>query len=122
MLSLFPDLYSYGFVAPALLRLVLASFFLWQGLKFFFFPRQLGLPGARVVGLFDFLLGAFILVGLYTQAVLLLILLELFGYLLAKRLIKQANIWSDNEIILLTTIALALLVLGPGLWAFDLPL
>lgn len=122
MLSLFPDLYSYGFVAPAFLRLVLASFFLWQGLKFFFFPKQLGLPGSRVVGLFDFLLGIFVLIGLYTQAILLLVLLELFGYLLAKRLLKQANLWSNSEILLLASIALALLVLGPGLWAFDLPL
>ncbi len=122
MLSLFPGLYSYGFIAPAFLRLVLASFFLWQGLKFFLFPKQLGLPGARIVGIFDFLLGAFVLVGLYTQVVLILIILELFGYELTRRVIRQTNLWSTSEIILLTSIALSLLVLGPGLWAFDLPL
>lgn len=122
MLSLWPDLYSYSFIVPTFLRFILASFFLWQGLKFFLFPKQLGLPGARVVGLFDFLLGALVLVGLYTQVALILIILELFGYALVKYLIRQADIWSRTEIILLASIALALLFLGPGLWAFDLPL
>lgn len=122
MLSLWPELYNFAYFAPLGLRLALGLIFLRQGVLIIARPNLLGLPLARLIGLFEFILGALVIIGLWLQPVLVLIILELIGYIFLRKVFNSRLAWSYIEIFLMVMIALALIVLGPGLLAFDLPL
>jgi|GEM_PF-2775827 uncharacterized membrane protein YphA (DoxX/SURF4 family) len=122
MLSLWPELYNFAYFAPLGLRLALGLIFLNQGTKIILHPHLLGLPLARLIGLFEIILGALAIIGLWLQPVLVLVILELIGYAFLRKTLGSRLAWTYTEIFLLTIIALSILVLGPGLWAFDLPL
>lgn len=105
MLSLWPNLFDYGFIAPLILRLTLGSALLtlyspaWQSAR----------------GILGSLAGILIIVGLVVQPTSLVIILLLIE-----------KVWSKQGGHLLTlpllAIALSLLLLGPGPFAIDLPL
>ena|SRR3989344_1946858 len=105
MLSLWPNLFDFWFVAPALLRLALGT-----SLLTLYYPVW---RSGR--GIFGLLAGGLTLVGLFIQPAVLVAALLLVG-----------EIWSKRQpwltLFPLIAIALSLLVLGPGLFAFDLPL
>ncbi|HRZ30354.1 MAG TPA: hypothetical protein P5274_01660 [Candidatus Paceibacterota bacterium] len=122
MLSLWPELYNFAYLGPLGLRLALGLIFLRQAILILWRPNLLGLPLARLIGLFEIVLGALVIISLWLQPVLILVLLELIGYFFLRKLIGSKLAWSYTEIFLLMVITLSLLVLGPGLLAFDLPL
>ena len=105
MLSVWPNLFDLQIIAPLILRLALGGSLL-----------VLYLPAWRSLrGLFGLLAGILILIGLGTQPTSFAITL-----LLAE------ESWSGRHqratLLPLLAIALALLLLGPGLFALDWPL
>jgi uncharacterized membrane protein YphA (DoxX/SURF4 family) len=128
MLSLFPDLLNFGSLAPMILRLALGGTFLSYGLKELFKPKYLPAGAgvstglARIIGAWESLLGAMLIVGLLTQLVALLAGLELLGYLFLRLKDKAKMPIPIDYILVMIAICFSLMLLGPGLIAFDLPL
>ncbi|MFA6253792.1 MAG: DoxX family membrane protein [Candidatus Paceibacterota bacterium] len=127
MLSIFPDLLDFASVAPVFLRLALGGTFLGYGLRELFKPKYLpasGLPSSwsRIIGTWESLIGALIVVGLFTQVVALLAGLELLGYLLLRLKDKAKMPIPIDYLLVMLAIAISLILLGPGILAFDLPL
>ena len=128
MLSLFPALLDFGSIAPFLLRLALGGTFLIYGLRELLRPQTPTLGSSlsprliRLIGAWESLLGALLVVGLFTQAVALLTGLELLGYLVIRLKDKTKMSIPIDYLFVMLAIAISLMLLGPGLWAFDLPL
>lgn len=128
MLSLLPGLLDFSSLAPILLRLALGGIFLSYGLSELIKPKYLPAGAdlspklARLIGLWESLLGALLIIGLFTQVVALLIGLELLGYLFLRLKDKAKMPVPIDYLLVMLAIALSLMLLGPGLIAFDLPL
>lgn len=132
MPSLFPDLYTYQIVAPFILRLILGFIFLGHGyskLKTLgqtagFFDSVKIRPGkfwAGLVGGIEILCGVLFFVGFLVQlAAILISLIMVAAILLVKR--KENFLGGYEFDLLILAAALALLVLGPGIFSMDLPL
>lgn len=140
MLSILPQLLDFQFYAPLLLRLALGAVFLIHGYPKLFGDRSqfagwlasMGFkPGwawALLVAIVEVVAGALLVIGLFTQAAALVLAVELLIIILwFKRGQKfvggpasPAGGWEFDFVLLI--MALALLILGPGAWAFDLPL
>ncbi len=114
-LAIFPELLSFGFFAPMLLRIFVAIFLFYIGIQRWNKP----LKGAVLV---YFIGGAFLILGLYTQpAAILGILLIKFDFFMDR---KPFPVSKDRLMmfVLAAVILLTLLVTGPGAFAFDYPL
>lgn len=128
MLSLLPGLLDFSSFAPILLRLALGGTFLGYGLSELIKPRYLptgvGISPklARLIGLWESLLGSLLIIGLFTQIVALLMGLELLGYLFLRLKDKTKMPLPIDHLLVMLAIAVSLMLLGPGLIAFDLPL
>ncbi len=135
MPSLFPELLSYGFLATGVLRITLGLIFIWFAYEKFFhqrteriaFFKKLGMKPAIVffalVTGIEFIAGVGLVVGFYTQAAALITggLMTLATFIKWYRPVSLHR----NTIefyILLAVLSFALLFLGPGAFAFDLPL
>jgi uncharacterized membrane protein YphA (DoxX/SURF4 family) len=133
MLSVFPSLFNYMLVGPLILRLALGGAFLYAGLKLFrnkersaFVFESLGMrPGIRYaffLGLLESVAGVLVVIGLFLQPVVIVLALISLVILFA-RINRPDLIHSPaSYYFMLLAIALSLLVLGPGFYAFDLPL
>ncbi|OGF62855.1 hypothetical protein A2926_04180 [Candidatus Giovannonibacteria bacterium RIFCSPLOWO2_01_FULL_44_40] len=140
MLSLFPQLLDFQFYAPLLLRIALGVIFLAHG-----WPKLAGdkaqfagwlesmkfKPGkfwAWLVALIEFLGGIALIVGFWTQLAALVLAVQFLVILLwiqrGKPFIggPPAGEAGREFDFLIFVALLALLVLGPGAWALDLPL
>ncbi len=114
-LSIFPSLLTFGLLAPFLLRVGVGLFIILFGWERFNKPYKLS-------SIIYFATGIMLMVGLYTQVVVIIgIILIKFDYFVDR---KFSPISKDKMIIyfLVAVILLSLLVTGPGLFAFDLPL
>ena len=114
-LAVFPRLLDFGFIAPLILRLVVAIFILSLARERYKKPNVWFTILATIFGIL-------LVVGLYTQitAVVAIILIKFDFWNL-----KKVGGMSRDKIMLYTTmsiILLSLLVTGPGFLAFDLPL
>ena len=119
MLSLFPYLLDFQFYGPAILRFALGAIFLvhgWQKLS-----ARPGMFWAWLVTLVEFFGGILLLAGLFTQLVALILTMEFLVILLWVQRGK-AFVGGREFDFLIFAALLALLVLGPGAFAFDLPL
>ena len=76
----------------------------------------------KYLAVLDFIAGFFVLIGLYTQGALILVMVLLFKecYLNWKDEIKDKK--EDLILSIVFVVALALMFLGPGILALDLPL
>ena len=135
-LSIFPQLLDWQFYGPTLLRLVLGAIFLAHGYqklagdsegraKFAGGLEAMKFrPGkfwAGVVALVEFLGGVLLVIGLWTQLVALILAVQFLVILFWVK--RGQNFIGGKEFDFLILLALlALLVLGPGAWALDLPL
>lgn len=134
MLSIFPDLLTFGLVAPFLLRLALGFTFLgfgWGKLtrereeKSRFFEEINLKPGkvyALAFGLAELVGAILLIVGLFTQIVAIVFALISLGSFFIKS--RRPNVLSSSKefLAILFIISLSLLFSGPGFFAFDLPL
>lgn len=105
MLSVWPDLFYLWMAGPFILRLALGiSLF-----SLYYSARR------NIRGIFGLLAAVLLIIGLFTQPAALV-----------SALLLLEEIWSKRHdritLLPLLAIALALLVLGPGLFAFDWPL
>lgn len=133
--SLFPSLFDYGILAIFTLRVTLGLIFIWFWYEKMFreraarvrFFEELGLTPAMLyftlVTYAEGIAGVFLIVGLWTQGAAMVT-----GILMAlATLIKWRNpsALQKNTIefyIILAIVSFALLFLGPGVFAVDLPL
>lgn len=115
-LSLFPSVLTFGIFAPLLLRLVVSYFLITTGWKIY--------KGATMkwLSVLYMLFGAMLLIGLYTQAVVLLALVTIKLDWWMKR--KISPIASEQLMLywFAGIILISLLVTGPGAFAIDYPL
>jgi uncharacterized membrane protein YphA (DoxX/SURF4 family) len=133
MVSAFPELLSFGLLAPTILRLAIGFFFAFEALdmlergraattsdtsKADLTPSGIGL---RLTAYAHLIIGALLVVGLFTQVAALAAVFLCFALL---RLAPHPLYAPRERVVykLLFFIALSLIVLGPGIFAFDLPL
>lgn len=119
MLSLFPDFFTYSLIAPFLLRLTLAAVFLYWA-----YGKIKSRENAKVatLGLLEAVVGILLVVGLFTQMAALVAALILVVKLIGKIHTKSLFTSGVNYYFILFIISFSLLFLGPGAFAFDLPL
>ena len=134
MLNVFPDLLIFSLIAPFIIRVVAGGMFVISGYqkltedrlkKALFFENQGLRPGvffAWLFGLIELVGGAFLIAGLYTQPVALILIIPLVGALLIK--LQHGNLLNHETTyyILLLAICLSVLFSGAGRPAIDLPL
>lgn len=114
-LTLFPDLLTFGLIAPFLLRIAAGLFVGYVGLERYKKPY-------KWLWVIHAICAILLVVGLYTQiAAILSIAVLKFNYIVDKKVSKPTKehlmLYVIVEIILLS-----LLFTGPGFFAFDLPL
>lgn len=133
MLSIFPELFTYGIVAPFILRIAIGGFFIWQGIRrrkeemtswdALWVGKKIGsLPPSPILAKTQIVIGIFLLVGLYTQVAA--ILAGIFIWVEFRKKSQTARpsfqeLWMN---IIMTAVLVSLLFLGAGILAFDLPL
>jgi len=98
MLSVFPWLFNYSQIAPFILRLGLGIVLIRVGYK------------NGIIGIVQILTAVFLFLGLLTQPAALLAMIASYK-------IKERKL-----MFLIFAVALSLILLGPGLFSFDLPL
>lgn len=119
MLSLFPSLLVYELVAPLLLRLTLGAILIfWSYGKL----KERRSAAANTVSLIEGIAGILLVIGLYTQLAALVAAIIFCVHLFKKLQTKSLFTNGVNYYFILLIISLSLLVLGPGILAFDLPL
>jgi uncharacterized membrane protein YphA (DoxX/SURF4 family) len=120
--SLFPWFLTYAQVGPLLIRLVLGI-----TLAYFGYEKIKGRgtsSGSNVwlYGAVEIFISIFLIIGLYTQLAALInaiILVIKLGFKVGDKKFLSDGI---NYYVLLLTMAIAVIFMGAGFWAFDLPL
>ena len=135
MVSLFPHLFNYSFLAIGILRITLGLIFIWFAYTKIFHERieriaffeKLGLRPAvlffSLVSGAELIAGIGLVVGLYTQlsAIITGIIMTLATIIKLRR--PHALPYNTVEFyIILAVVSYALMFIGPGAFAFDLPL
>lgn len=133
MPSIFPDLLAFKLFAPVILRMVLGVVFIVHGYPKLFkdfagtvgFFESIGLKPAKfwvlMVGVVEFFGGIALIAGFATQLAALLIAINMVGaIILVKRKMGFVNGYEFD--LALLAMALALVFLGAGFYAIDLPL
>jgi uncharacterized membrane protein YphA (DoxX/SURF4 family) len=134
MLNPFPELLDFGILAPTLIRVAVAVFFInfgWNKLtkerehKATFF-ESIGLRPAGVyvtlLGIFEIVAGVCLILGVFTQVIAIICAtIALVSYIIKKRhpemLFTPSSVYA-----LLFIMSLSLMFTGAGLPAIDLPL
>lgn len=116
MLSLFPELFNFSFIAPFALRIALGIALTNSGLDKVARKNNIS---QKIFGGIIFLSGVFLVIGLFTQAVSLAIfLIIIIDSIIDYRKDKKTL----SEMFIKLAIATSLLLTGPGIFALDLPL
>lgn len=133
MLSIFPGLFTYAIVAPFILRVALGGFFIWQGVRRrkeemaswdnLWSGKKIGsLPLSPILAKIQIVIGVFLLFGLYTQIATLLAIIFIWLEFKKKAEVFKPTFQEMWAAVFMTVIAVSLLFLGAGIFAFDLPL
>lgn len=134
MLSLFPALLPYSLVVPFVFRIVSGALFVYIGYanltrhrasKIALFGRFRLMSGnvwLAVLAALEAAGGLMLISGLFTQGAALALSFLLILGLIARKKQPEAIFWSGGFLCLLLLITASLLFLGPGFYAFDLPL
>ena len=120
MLSLFPYLLSWNQISPFIIRLVLGGILLyWSALRL----RKVGKSNKDYIyGVADVILGVLIVIGLWTQAAVILVGIDLIVRIIEKIRNKAFLSQGVNYYLILLALCLSLLLTGAGRMAFDLAL
>src|SRR3989339_803704 len=116
MPSLFPELFNFSFLAPFILRIALGIPLIKHGFGKIISPQS---ALQRILGGIVFLSGIFLVIGLFTQAAAIAVSLIIIASSIIMRG-QHPRSWTERLIKL--AIAVSLILTGPGLFAFDLPL
>ncbi len=122
MPSLFPYLFTYDQAAPFILRLILGITLAYFGYRKIQKRGKSSGSNTIIYGAIEILVAIFLIIGLFTQLAAMInavILVIKLGYKIRDKAFLTDGI---NYYILLLVIALSVIVLGPGWFAFDLPL
>ena len=135
MPSLFPELFNFSFLAPFILRIAFGVSLRKHGFGKIISPQS---ALQRILGGIVFLSGIFLVIGLFTQAAAIAVSLIIIvnsiimrpKFLTSETSIeigstpvvgeKHPRSWTERLIKL--AIAVSLILTGPGMFAFDLPL
>ncbi len=111
MVSLFPFFFVFSAVAPVILRIALALVFLFEAKsEIKKTPKK-----EKVLGGLKIVCGIMLLIGFLTQlGALFALSIGLYEFMTTEK-----KDW--RKTIFIVGISLAILLLGPGLWAIDLP-
>ena len=134
MLNPFPDLFTFSFFAPFLLRVVVGAIFIDLGALVFRKERSrwlvslstLGIPkpeiSLKVLGVIEIVGGLMLIAGAYTQIVALI--LAIFTLIETYIEYKDPDILKRSLVfyLLIFVILFSLLLSGAGAYAVDLPL
>jgi len=120
MLSVFPSLLSWSQVSPVLIRLVLAAILIFWAYEVFF--KDNSSTKAKIIGGIEGIAGILLLIGLWAQVAALIVAIGLF-YSIGEKVAKKEFLTNGvNYYLVLLVLALSILITGPGILAFDLPL
>ena len=134
MLSLFPILLSYNLAVPFVFRVIVGLIFIFFGhsnlaehkaSKLAMFERmglKSGIVWLWILVAIEVIGGGLLIVGLWTQAVALVLSSILFLGIIVKIKNGDSLPWSIGFLSLLFLITISLLFLGPGFYGLDLPL
>ncbi len=138
MLSVFPELFTYDILAITLLRVVVGIVLLYIGLitvgvRRIYFITELQVHNfARnynfhrflpwVMGLVEIFTGVFITVGFLTQVMVLIAAYLFLNMTLIEKYVGKVLNYPIIFNVVMIFLSLALLFLGPGAFAIDLPL
>src|SRR3989338_10998089 len=116
MPGLFPELFNFSFLAPFILRIALGVPLIKHG-----FGKIIAKESAlqRILVGIVFLSGIFLVIGLFTQAAAMAVSLIIIS---SSIIIRGQHPRSWTERLIKLAIAVSLILTGPGLFAFDLPL
>ena len=98
MLSVFPELFNYSQIAPFILRIALGIILIRIGYK------------SGFIGIIQILTAVFLFLGLFIQIAAPLAIIACY------------KIREKKLALMIVATALSLILLGPGLFSFDLPL
>lgn len=116
MPSLFPELFNFSFIAPFVLRIALGVPLIKHGLGKIIAKEK---TPQRILGGIVFLSGILLVVGLFTQAAAMAVALII---IVNSIILKGRHPRSWTERLVKLAIAVSLILTGPGIFAFDLPL
>ena len=134
MPGLFPELFNFSFLAPFILRIALGVPLIKHGFgkiiapqEYFHFSNRSAQEKLvakesapqRILGGIVFLSGIFLVIGLFTQAAAIAVSLIIIASSIIMG-VKLPRSWTERLIKL--AIAVTLILTGPGMFAFDLPL
>jgi uncharacterized membrane protein YphA (DoxX/SURF4 family) len=134
MLSVFPTLLIFQFMAPTILRVALGVIFLNFGItkigrqrasKAVFFETIGMKPGINyvwIIGILEIILGLCFIAGFLTQVVAIITIIILTISIKLKKSHSDSFESSSGYLWLCLIIALSLLISGPGWMAIDMPL
>ncbi len=114
MLSLFPQLFTYQELAPLILRVVAGFIVLSSAYPKLKKPKEFGI---FFVGLVQFFAAALLIAGFLMQLAAILIILTIIFEIFRPNPDKNYKFMA-----LLMVVMIALVFLGPGFFAIDLPL
>ena len=135
MPSLFPELFNFSFLAPFVLRIALGAPLIKHSFGKIISPQS---ALQKILGGIVFLSGIFLVIGLFTQAAAIAVSLIIIVNSIIMRpkfLTSETSVeigstpvvggkhprpWAERFIKL--AVAVSLILTGPGLFAFDLPL
>lgn len=120
ILSLFPSLFTYQLVGIFLIRLALGLTFLRLGYRLIMIIQLREPLASKATGVVAIIIGLFLIIGLFTQAAALLAALIMILVVVIK--VRSGKTTNLNYYLLVLVVALAILTLGPGAFAIDLPL
>lgn len=116
MPSLFPELFNFSFVAPFILRIALGVPLIKHGFGKIINREK---TPQRILGGIVFLSGIFLVAGIFTQAAAIAVSLIIIA---SSIIMKEQHPRSWTERLVKLAIAISLILTGPGIFAFDLPL
>jgi uncharacterized membrane protein YphA (DoxX/SURF4 family) len=122
MLSLFPSLLAYQELGPFFIRIILGITLGYFGYRKLMNTGTSSGSNAKGYGVVEIIIAIFLIIGLFTQLAALLnavILIIKIGFKARNKALFTDGI---NYYVLLLTMAVALIFMGPGLFAYDLPL
>jgi uncharacterized membrane protein YphA (DoxX/SURF4 family) len=120
MLSLFPGLLAYEQLGPLLIRLVLGITLAYFGYRKIIGKGTSSGGNQKAYGAIEIIIAVFLIIGLFTQLAALLNAVILIIKLGFKARDKKLLTDGINYYILLLVMAIALIFMGPGSFAYDL--